>query len=123
MNSIDDQITNPLIGTYVGLTSLVLANIFIALLSATFNRVFEKAEAYIIFQRAMEILSKEKSMSYDQRKDHIKFIRKIGSPYIDNAYNEQISSTDNRIENIEDELKEQKRMLKDVANNLEQAVN
>ncbi len=38
MNNIDNQMKNLLIAIYVGLTSLVSVNIFIALLSATFNR-------------------------------------------------------------------------------------
>jgi hypothetical protein len=71
MNSIDDKITNPLVGTYVAITSLVLTNIFIALLSATFTNTHEKAEAYINFQRAVEINRIEKSMSFDERKKNI----------------------------------------------------
>jgi hypothetical protein len=39
MDQIDDQMKNPLMGVYIGLTVLVSVNIFIALLSATFTRL------------------------------------------------------------------------------------
>jgi hypothetical protein len=102
MNSIDNKITNPLVGFYIGFTSLVLINVFIALLSATFTRVYEKAEAEIMFQRAIEIYKIEKSMSFDERKKNIKtlfthtrlkkeFVRKI---------NEGTNEKDKRVEAV-----------------------
>ena len=113
---------NPLIGSYVGLTALVLANIFIALLSATFQRVYEKAEAYIKLQRGIEILNKEKSMSYDEKKRHIHYLNKIGSPYVDSRYNETITSVEDRVSNIEKEAKEQNKQLTNISNNYENTV-
>ncbi len=122
LSKIDKLMLNPLIGAYVGITALVLTNIFIALLSATFQRVYEKAEAYIILQRGIEIINTEKSMSLDQRKKHIKFINKIGSPYTDNRYNETITSFEDRIINLEKEAKEQIKQLSNITNNLENTV-
>ena len=122
LSKIDKLMLNPLIGSYVGITALVLANIFIALLSATFQRVYEKAEAYIILQRGIEILNTEKSMSYEARKRHIIFINKIGSPYIDSRYNETITSLEDRIINLEKEAKEQTKQLSNIANNFEYTV-
>ena len=113
---------NPLIGSYVGITSLVLANIFIALLSATFQRVYEKAEAYIVLQRGIEILNTEKSMSFDKRKKHIEFINKIGSPFTDSRYNETITSIDDRVSNLENVAREQSKQLSNIASSLENTV-
>jgi hypothetical protein len=122
LSQIDDLMMNPLIGSYVGITSLVLANIFIALLSATFQRVYEKAEAYIILQRGIEILNKEKSMSYEEKKRHIQYINRIGSPYIDNRYNETITSMEDRVSSIEKEAKEQNKQLVNIATGFENTV-
>jgi hypothetical protein len=84
--------------------------------------VFEKAEAHIVFERASAIINEEKSMSYVERKLHIKYLRKIGNPYIDDSYNEIISSIDDRISNLEDNVKEQKDMLKEIGSTLDTTV-
>ena len=55
MNKIDSLLTGPLIGTYICLMSLIFINVFIALLNSSFQRVYEKAEAYLKLQRANEI--------------------------------------------------------------------
>jgi hypothetical protein len=59
MNSIDNVMTDFLIGLYLGLTTLLMINIFIALLTTTFNRVYDKSRAYFLLQRAIEILNFE----------------------------------------------------------------
>jgi hypothetical protein len=59
MNSIDNVMTDFLIGLYLGLTTLLMINIFIALLTTTFNRVYDKSRAYFLLQRAIEILNYE----------------------------------------------------------------
>ena len=74
MGLVDDIMTNILIGTFLGFTALVLVNIFIAILTNTVNRVWEKAVAYVILQRACVIVSQEKGWSYDQHKDHVKYL-------------------------------------------------
>jgi hypothetical protein len=59
MNYIDNVMTDFLIGLYIGLTALLMVNIFIALLTATFNRVYDKSRAYFLLQRAIELLNFE----------------------------------------------------------------
>ena len=59
MNQIDPFMTSPLIGAYIGLMALILVNIFIALLSAIFERVHDKADGYTGLQRANEIVEIE----------------------------------------------------------------
>ena len=59
MYKIDKDFTATYIGFYIGIMGLIFLNIFIALISSTFTRVYDKAEAYITFQRADEILKTE----------------------------------------------------------------
>ena len=122
MGLVDDIMTNILIGTFLGFTALVLVNIFIAILTNTVNRVWEKAVAYVILQRACVIVSQEKGWSYDQHKDHVKYLTENCCPYIDEIYNEAVSSTGDKIDNLHDEIKEQKNAFKEMSSSLDEAV-
>lgn len=59
MNYFDNVMTDFLIGLYIGLTALLMVNIFIALLTTTFKRVYDKSRAYFLLQRSIEILNFE----------------------------------------------------------------
>ena len=122
MQLIDNVMTNPLIGAYIGFTSLILVNIFIAILTNTVNRVWEKAVAYVVLQRALVIVSQEKAWHQDQHKDHAKYLRDKCCPYIDETYHEIITSADDKINSLEEELKEQRKTLKEMSNSLDEAV-
>ena len=122
MALVDDVMTNPLIGAYIAVTALILLNIFIAILTNTVNRVYEKAVAYIVLQRAIEIVNEEKSWTFKDRRDHIRFLNQNCNPYNDETYHELITSTDDRIGNLESEIKEQKQLLKEISNYLDQSV-
>ena len=63
MNQIDPSMASPLVGAYIGLMALILVNIFIALLSAIFERVNDKADGYTGLQRAYEIVETEVLLS------------------------------------------------------------
>lgn len=73
-------------------------------------------------QRAIEILNKEKSMNYTARKNHIDYIRAIGSPYIDKGYDEFITSLDDRVSNLENDMKDSKKTLSTIRNNQDLSV-
>lgn len=122
MQSIDYVMTNPLIGAYIGFTSLILINIFTAILTNTVNRVWETSVAFVTLQRALMIVNEEKSWSYSQRKFHNKFINEKCCPYIDENYNDSTISTDNKIEYIENKLKKRKQALRKITTNIDQFV-
>ena len=65
------------------------------------------------------IVDKEKKMSFNKRKHYIKFIKKIGSPFIDDNYNENISSIDDQISNLEDDIKEQKESIRNITSTMD----
>ena len=122
MNLIDDQLTNPLVGFYIGFTGLLLVNILVALLASTVTRVYEQAVAYNVYLRAKEILNKEKAWSYEERAYHIKYIRNAAcNPYFTTKYN--YNKTHNYIADLQNELKMQKYNLKNMESILEQTVN
>jgi hypothetical protein len=62
MYKIDSLITTPLIAVYISLMSIVFLNLFIALLGSSLSKVYDKAEAYLTFKRAKEILKVERSL-------------------------------------------------------------
>ena len=56
-----------LVGLYVGIVLLTLVNIFIAMLSSTFERVRHSAKAYFLMQRAVIILTVELQLTEKRR--------------------------------------------------------
>ena len=56
-----------LVGTYFALAGVVCMNLYIALLSDTFSRVYARALANAVMQQAHIILSIEKSLSKEKR--------------------------------------------------------
>ena len=79
-------------------------------------------KAHIIFERATLIVDKERMMPFNKRKHYIKFIKKIGSPFIDDNYNENISSIDDQISNLEDDIKEQKESIRNITSTVDNIV-
>ena len=81
MSSVDYVMVVNLVGLYIGVTSLFLINMFIAVLSNTVSRVYEKATGFIQFQKAVEIVKEEKAMSLKERSYVIKLINKSYNPF------------------------------------------
>ena len=75
MNDADDVMTDILMGTYMGVTGLILVNLFIALLTATFNSIHDASKAQLLLQRGMECLGIERKMSDRKLKKHLNFLK------------------------------------------------
>ena len=60
---VDRLMAQILVGTYFAMTSVVCLNLYIALLSDTFSRVYAQAQANAVMQQAQLILLVEKSLS------------------------------------------------------------
>ncbi len=86
MYKIDEDITATFIGFYIAIMGFVYLNIFIALISSTFSRVYDKAEAYMTFQRADEILKTEILIQTGHLKRYQKFCDLGKSNYSLNQY-------------------------------------
>lgn len=61
-------------------------------------------------------------MSYYERRKLIKYIHKIGDPYIDKRYNETITTLEDRVFNLEKEAKEQSKLLTSLSNCIDNSV-
>ncbi len=86
MYKIDEDITATFIGFYIAIMGFAYLNIFIALISSTFSRVYDKAEAYMTFQRADEILKTEILIQMGHLKRYQKFCGLGKSNYSLNQY-------------------------------------
>ena len=63
-----------LCGTYIAASGVVCLNLFIALMSDTFQRVYDNVKANAVMQQASTILSLERGMSVSKRRAFTNFI-------------------------------------------------
>ena len=63
-----------LCGTYIAVSGVICLNLFIALMSDTFQRVYDNVKANAVMQQASTILSLEKSLSVSKRRAFTNFI-------------------------------------------------
>ena len=71
-----------IVGTYYALVSVVCINLYIALMSETFTRVYENAEANALLQQALLILYLERQLSMEKRAEIKKYFHKTCSPLV-----------------------------------------
>ncbi len=92
---------------YIGLTTLITINIFIALLSFTFSRIHDSSRAYFLLQRATEIVRIENGQSNEKKYKHYTDLK---DKYIDKTHFSDITDIKedsfDRIEPIEENIKE-----------------
>ena len=71
-----------LCGAFIGIAAIITLNLLIALLSNTFERLYENAVANAVMQRARTILLLQKSLRRKQKLKYYSFIKKKGSPEV-----------------------------------------
>ncbi|CAF0899221.1 unnamed protein product [Brachionus calyciflorus] len=111
-NELDDKISNFIVGLYIGATTLILVNIFIALLSSTFERVHSFSKGVFLIERAKEIIQLERSLSENTR---IKRLQNIPYEYI-TKFKPENSKDDVGLEQVLEPVKES---LRDMNNKYE----
>ncbi len=115
MYAIDYAVTAPLISIYIGLMSLIFVNMFIALLSSTFDQVQDKAEEYLFYQRAVEVLNAESTFFYHKIIDFLwKLLNKKGNKkfiFEEVKYLKNESNTNDIIKDIQCEISDHKIIL------------
>ncbi|XP_069127944.1 uncharacterized protein [Argopecten irradians] len=77
---IDPVMTDILVGTWLALSAIICLNLFIALLSDTFQRVYDNAQANAIMQKAITCLNFWDGMSTKNRNRFLDYIAKECSP-------------------------------------------
>ena len=94
--------TDFIFGLYIGITTLILINIFIAKLTSTFERVRTSSKSMFLLERAKEILIYENILCESSR---IKELKNIPDELIKNYKpSEQIDDKDNIIQESAREL-------------------
>ena len=78
----DRELSMIIVGTYYALVSVVCINLYIALMSETFTRAYENAEANASLQQALLILYIERQLSQEERAKIRKHFRKNCSPMV-----------------------------------------
>jgi hypothetical protein len=71
-----------LCGTFIGIAAIVTVNLLIALLSNTFERLYQNAVENAVMQRARTILLLQKSLRKKQINKYYDFIKTNGSPEV-----------------------------------------
>ena len=71
-----------LCGAFIGIAAIVTLNLLIALLTNTFERLYENAVANAVMQRARTILLLQKSLRKKQKDKYYEFIKSRGSPEV-----------------------------------------
>ena len=97
-----------LCGSFIGIGAIVTLNLLIALLTNTFERLYENAIANAVMQRARTILLLEKSLWHKQQEKYYDFIVKEGSPEIISKNIGRLLSLDREeatIERVRDDVK------------------
>ena len=68
MNEIDNVFSDFIVAIYIASTSLVMINVFIALLTSTFEYIRGSSKANFLLEKAIDLMAYEKSFS-DKKKD------------------------------------------------------
>lgn len=79
---VDRLMAQILCGTYLAVSAIVMLNLFIALMSDTFQRVYDNAKANAAMQRASTILNMEENMGDKSREMHRRFIHQRLAPEV-----------------------------------------
>ncbi len=118
MNKVDNVLTDLLIAVYIGLTTLITINIFIALLSFTFNRIHDSARAYFLLQRASEIIRIENRQSNVKKYKHYVDLKEkfVDKTHFNTEFKEMFSF--DKIEPIKDNIKDINEQIDNLNRNL-----
>ena len=91
----DATMAKLLCGTYISLSAVIILNILIALLSHTFQRVYDNAKSNAVMLRAKIILNLQRSLSRKQRKKVHDYVMAHCSPevlpYEDECWENELS--------------------------------
>ena len=97
-----------LCGSFIAIAAIVTLNLLIALLTNTFERVYENAVANAVMQRAQTILLLQKSLRQKQKAKYYNFIKEKGSPEVLSRNLGRLMTMDNEeatIERVHDDVK------------------
>ncbi|XP_028415191.1 transient receptor potential cation channel subfamily V member 5-like [Dendronephthya gigantea] len=113
---IDRTMAQILCGTYLAVSAIVCLNLFIALMSDTFQRVYDNANANAVMQKASTILSLETDMAGRRRDLFMKHIHTKCAPeemyYDDDSVEPQSGELEKLTHQINDKVLEVEELVK-----------
>ncbi|ELU06894.1 hypothetical protein CAPTEDRAFT_184604 [Capitella teleta] len=115
MKAVDPVMADILVGTWLALSAIVMLNLFIALMSDTFQRVYDNAKANAVMQKAITILSIEENMGRKRRDKFLEHIHKNCAPMEDFYDDDTTEESGDDLKKVTIQIKEQ---LDDLEENL-----
>nr|XP_018671663.1 transient receptor potential cation channel subfamily A member 1 isoform X3 [Ciona intestinalis] len=107
MQTFDIVMAYIMVGTFLGVSAILCINLFIALLSDTFQRVYDNANANAVMQQAALLLTIEENLSNRARKKFIKYIDDKCSPE-EQFYDDDLTvAQDDDLKKVTIKIKEQ----------------
>ena len=92
MKNSDEWMTFLFVGSYFGIVSIISLNLFIALLSNTFQAVYDNSQANAIMEKARILLNTERKLPYKLIKYYYNHISNECAPLIEN-FDEETNQT------------------------------
>ena len=105
-----------LCGSFIAIAAIVTLNLLIALLTNTFERLYENAIANAVMQRAETILLLQKSLRQSKKSKYYSFIKEKASPEVISKNLGRLMTMDSdeaTIERVRDEVKDIKDILRE----------
>ncbi|ESO84661.1 hypothetical protein LOTGIDRAFT_168525 [Lottia gigantea] len=107
MYLVDSVMATILVWSWLAVSSILCLNLFIALLSDTFQRIYDNAQANSVMQRAITILSFWDSMSKRRKMKFLRYIEAECSPMKDYYDDDLTESGEEDIKKVTIQIKEQ----------------
>ncbi|XP_067678848.1 uncharacterized protein [Haliotis asinina] len=107
MKLVDSLMADLLVGTWLALSAVLCLNLLIALLSDTFQRVYDNAQANAVMQRAITILNIWEGMSKKRRIKFLTFIEEQCSPQSDYYDDDLTQAGEEDLKKVTIQIKEQ----------------
>ncbi|CAL1548535.1 unnamed protein product [Lymnaea stagnalis] len=106
MQQIDSIMADILVGTWFMLSAILSLNLFIALLSDTFQRVYDNAQANAVMQRAIFLLNTWEGMSKSSKDGFLKYIDEHCKPLKEEYDDDMTVSGEDDLKKVTIQIKE-----------------
>lgn len=107
MRSIDPVMAYILVGMWLGLSAILMLNLFIALLSDTFQRIYDNAKANAVMQKAINIVGIEEGLSHKRREKFRKYIHESCAPLALDYDDDEVPPGGEDLQKVTIQIKEQ----------------
>ncbi|XP_064605915.1 transient receptor potential cation channel subfamily V member 2-like [Liolophura sinensis] len=104
MKLVDSLMADILLGSWFALSAILCLNLFIALLSDTFQRVYDNAQANAVMQKAITVLSIWDSLGKKRKR---KFLDRLKKPIEDDYDDDVTISGDEDLKKVTIQIKDQ----------------